>query len=69
MSIQHHIARDNPPLITLFPHEDVLARTLAYEQDLFQWRIAELKAGREDPGRPLYEEVSDFFHSFGVLLK
>jgi hypothetical protein len=47
------------PKSTLFLHEDILARTLSYERDLKQWRMAELKAGRGDPGRPTYEEVSD----------
>jgi hypothetical protein len=58
---------ERPPRATLFLHEDVLARTLAYEQDLHQWRIAELEAGRGDPGRPTYEEASGRIHSFGVL--
>ncbi|KAF8334436.1 hypothetical protein F5887DRAFT_1139377 [Amanita rubescens] len=54
----HHSALDEwPPLATLFLHEDILARTLAYEQDLHQWRITELEAGRGDPGRPTYEEA------------
>jgi len=42
----------------LFLHEDILARTLSYEQDLHEWRLAELTAGRPDPGRPSYTEVS-----------
>ncbi|KAM6499398.1 hypothetical protein JOM56_004906 [Amanita muscaria] len=55
----NHIAVDErPPRATLFLHEDILARTLAYEQDLHQWRITELEAGRGDPGRPTYEEAS-----------
>ena len=53
--------------MTLFLHEDIMARTLAYEQDLRQWRISELEAGRSDPGRPKYEEVGEHFRSFGVL--
>lgn len=52
---------------TLFLHEDILARTLAYEQDLKQWRIAELEAGRGDPGRPAYQEAIGYFNSFGVM--
>ena len=56
-----------PPGATLFLHEDILARTLAYEQDLHQWRTAELEAGRGDPGRPTYEEASGRLHSFGVM--
>lgn len=57
---------DDPlPRMTLFLHEDLLARTLAYEQELQQWRVAELEAGRGDPGRPTYEEASGRLHSFG----
>lgn len=37
---------------------ETLARTLDYEQNLRDWRIAELKDGRSDPGRPKYEEAS-----------
>jgi len=58
---------DGLPHMTLFLHEDIMARTLAYEQDLRQWRISELEAGRSDPGRPKYEEVGEHFRSFGVL--
>lgn len=46
------------PTCTLFLHENILLRTLAYEQDLQKWRIAEIEAGRPDPGRPSYDEVS-----------
>jgi hypothetical protein len=56
-----------PPTSTLFLHEDVLARTLAYEQDLQAWRIAELEAGRVDPGRPTYDEVSGGLDSPGIM--
>ena len=42
---------------TLFLHEDLLARTLAFELELQQWRRTELLAGRKDPGRPRYEDV------------
>ena len=56
--IDHDVA---PPTSTLFLHEDVLARTLAYEMDLQTWRITELEAGRSDPGRPTYGEVSGLF--------
>ena len=58
---------EKPSGLTLFLHEDTLARTLAYEQDLQRWRIAELEAGRGDPGRPSYGEVSGRLHSFGVM--
>lgn len=50
------------PTCTLFLHEDIMMRTLAYEEDLRKWRIAELEAGRPDLGRPLYDEVSDDFN-------
>jgi hypothetical protein len=53
----------HPAASTLFLHEDVLARTLAYEQDLQKWRITELEAGRLDPGRPTYGEVSGGFNN------
>ncbi|KAF8334439.1 hypothetical protein F5887DRAFT_1273589 [Amanita rubescens] len=66
VNIHHHRSVDEqPPGATLFLHEDILARTLAYEQDLHQWRITELEAGRGDPGRPTYEEASGRLHSFG----
>jgi hypothetical protein len=40
---------------TVFLHEDIIARTLIYEVQLQRWRIAELNAGRGDPGRPSYD--------------
>jgi hypothetical protein len=55
------------PRATLFLHEDVLARALAYEQELQRWRIAELNAGRGDPGRPMYDEVSGYFNPLSVM--
>ena len=54
---QHDLMDQRPPQLTLFLHEDVVALTLAYEQELQEWRIAELMAGRTDPGRPPYREV------------
>src|SRR5271170_6022042 len=42
---------------TIFLHEDLLARTLAFELDLQQWRRSEFQAGRGDPGRLPYNEV------------
>ena len=55
MSPTHHIEMDSsPPIATLFLHEDLVARTLAFELDLVQWRLAEIEAGRGDPGRPNY---------------
>jgi hypothetical protein len=46
-----------PALYTLFLHGDLIARTLAYEQDLKAYRLNEIEAGRGDPGRPAYDEV------------
>jgi hypothetical protein len=46
-----------PPVATLFLHEDLVARTLDFELDLKQWRLAEIEAGRGDPGRPNYHDV------------
>lgn len=55
MSPTHHSETDStPPIATLFLHEDLVARTLAFELDLKQWRLAEIEAGRGDPGRPNY---------------
>jgi len=51
------------PLSTLFLHEDILARTFSYERDLRDWRLAEIGAGRPDPGRPSYTEVSGGHYS------
>jgi hypothetical protein len=51
---------ERPPRSTLFLHEDIIARTLSYEQQLQRWRLAELEAGRGDPGRPSYETVSGY---------
>ena len=42
---------------TLFLHEDIIAKTLAYERDLKRYRLNEIEAGRGDPGRPTYVEV------------
>ena len=42
---------------TLFLHEDIIAKTLAYERDLKTYRLNEIEAGRGDPGRPTYDEV------------
>ena len=55
MSPIHHDEMDsNPPFATLFLHEDLVARTLDFELDVKQWRLAEIEAGRGDPGRPNY---------------
>ena len=68
MDVHHHLLMDgNPPNPTLFLHEDTLARTLAYEQDLHAWRCAELSEGRPDPGRPAYGDVSSCRDSSGNL--
>lgn len=58
---------ERPPSAALFLHEDILARTLAYEQDQRQWRISELESGRDDPGRPTYEEVSSCLCSISAM--
>ena len=59
-----HASMDTHPAYgTLFLHEDLLARTLAFEIELRRWRCAEIEAGRDDPGRPAYEnvfQVSDY---------
>ena len=52
--------------MTPFHHEHILARTLAYERGIRQWRIAKLEAGWGDSGRPKYEEASGRLRSFGV---
>ena len=57
VQIFHHQAIDHG-YSTVFLHEDILARTLFYELDLQQWRQAEVAAGRTDPGRPSYADVS-----------
>ena len=55
MNPTHHTEMDRrPPRATLFLHEDLVARTLAFELELKQWRLAEIAAGRGDPGRPNY---------------
>jgi len=53
-----HDAMDATPAVyTLFLHEDLIARTFAYERDLKAYRLNEIEAGRGDPGRPAYDEV------------
>ena len=53
-----HNAMDTmPALYTLFLHEDLIARTLAYERGLKAYRLNEIEAGRGDSGRPTYNEV------------
>ncbi|KAJ3850426.1 hypothetical protein EV368DRAFT_45306 [Lentinula lateritia] len=51
----------NPCTMTLFLHEDILVRTLAYELDVVEWRLKEVEEGRGDPGRPQYS------HGYPVL--
>jgi hypothetical protein len=53
----HGLIDRKPPSATLFLHEDEVACTLAFELDLQRWRLAEVCAGRGDPGRPRYENV------------
>ncbi|KAJ7125099.1 hypothetical protein C8R44DRAFT_782319 [Mycena epipterygia] len=50
----HGMADRGTPRLTLFPHEDVVAKTLQYELDVREWRLTEVIAGRGDPGRPPY---------------
>jgi len=38
-------------------HEDLVAKTLQFERELKAWRLAEIQAGRGDPGRPGYNYV------------
>ncbi|KAI0297762.1 hypothetical protein BC826DRAFT_154195 [Russula brevipes] len=45
------------PIATLFLHENLVAQTLAFELDVKQWRLAEIEAGRGDPGRPNYVDA------------
>jgi len=54
-SSEHRLFDMRPPHATLFLHEDLLAKTLQFERELKEWRLAELRAGRGDPGRPRYE--------------
>jgi hypothetical protein len=54
---QHAEMNSHPSFATLFLHEDLLARTLAFEMELQRWRCAEIDAGRGDPARPPYEDV------------
>jgi len=53
----HGGMNDIPPCWTLFLHEDIIARTLAYKLDLKTYRLNEIEVGREDTGRPTYKEV------------
>ena len=45
------------PSLTVFLHEDVLARMLAFELELAKLRLDSMAAGFGDPGRPSYESV------------
>lgn len=55
VNVLHHSEMDSSlPIATLFLHEDLVARTLSFELDVKQWRLAEIEAGRGDPGRPNY---------------
>jgi len=55
-STEHRVIDLLPPRATLFLHEDI-AKTLQFERELKEWRIAEVQAGRGDPGRPGYAYV------------
>ena len=47
------------PRATLFLHEDLVARTLHFERDLKEWRLAEIQVGRGDPGRQIRKCILD----------
>ncbi|KAJ6459802.1 hypothetical protein C8R47DRAFT_130894 [Mycena vitilis] len=51
----HMGSNEGTPTLTLFPHEDVLAKALEYELALAALRQAEVDTGRADPGRPSHE--------------
>ncbi|KAJ6627407.1 hypothetical protein B0H10DRAFT_1994358 [Mycena sp. CBHHK59/15] len=52
-----HCMVDAPiPDATLFPREDVLIRTLAYERDVQAYRLERLRSFCGDPGRPEYAD-------------
>ena len=53
----HACIDTRPPRATLFLHEDLVAKTLQFERELKAWRLAEIQAGRGDPGRPGYGYV------------
>ncbi|KAJ7755435.1 hypothetical protein B0H16DRAFT_1540418 [Mycena metata] len=42
------------PTLTLFPNEDILARTFEFELEVARTRQSEVDAGNKDPGRPPY---------------
>ncbi len=54
---EHACMDFNPAHATLFLHEDLVAKTLQFERELKDWRLAEIQAGRGDPGRPGYGYV------------
>jgi hypothetical protein len=54
---EHAYTDLRPPRATLFLHEDLVAKTLQFERELKAWRLAEIQAGRGDPGRPGYGYV------------
>ena len=47
-SSEHRLFDFRPPHATLFLHEDLLAKTLHFERQVKEWRLAELRAGRGD---------------------
>lgn len=62
---EHRSIDLHPPRAILFLHEDIIAKTLQFERELKEWRIAEVQAGRGDPGRPGY---GCFFNSENIFL-
>ncbi|KIJ99675.1 hypothetical protein K443DRAFT_162441 [Laccaria amethystina LaAM-08-1] len=58
LRVDLYIGMDSPRTFrTLFLHEDIIAKTLAYERHLKMYRLNEIEAGRVDPGRPTHDEV------------
>lgn len=58
MDASIHLDMDSTPASkTVFLHEDVIAHTLMFEQELKAWRLKEMQEGRCDPGRPSYEDI------------
>jgi hypothetical protein len=41
---EHRFIDLRPPRATLFLHEDIVAKTLQFEHELKEWRIAEVQA-------------------------
>ena len=49
VNAREHVLIDyRPPHATLFLHEDLVAKTLQFERELKEWRLAEVQAGWQD---------------------